>query len=310
MNQISKLRRQFEEGSLSRDDYREKMFACYRELRNFQELLGKGVKLEISGKEVVLEVDADTEHPIKMELREKDVTSVPALLLTHGSYEAEETNMVKLLFSVGKFTNFFDIGANIGWYSLNLARGGVKCYAFEPSASNYASLVRNYELNHWDTGLLYNFGFYKENKIMKFYYDEAATGASSMVNLRGTETTKEVEVQMQRLDDFVSENKITGMDFIKCDVEGAELFVFEGGKNALQKFKPVVFCEMLRKWSAKYNYHPNDIIALYRGLGYSCYVIAGEGLKEIAEVNDETVETNFFFLHREKHEEIIRKLAV
>ncbi len=102
-----------------------------------------------------------------------------------------------------------------------------------------------------------------------------------------------------------------GVDFIKCDVEGSELFVYQGGLETLKKYKPVVFSEMLRKWSAKFGYHPNDIIALFKNIGYQCYVITVDNyLKEITEVTEETVETNYFFLHGEKHGKIREELVL
>lgn len=98
------------------------------------------------------------------------------------------------------------------------------------------------------------------------------------------------------------------VDFIKCDVEGAELLAFQGAKETLQRDKPIVFTEMLRKWAAKFNYHPNEIIMLFSTFGYRCFYADGEALKELLVMTDETLETNFFFLHCEKHEQVINKL--
>ncbi len=86
------------------------------------------------------------------------------------------------------------------------------------------------------------------------------------------------------------------LDFIKCDVEGAELLTFQGGLKTITKYKPIVFTEMLRKWSAKFNYHPNEIIELFKDIGYGCYFVVNDKLHEIKMMTDETIETNFFFL--------------
>jgi hypothetical protein len=65
---------------------------------------------------------------------------------------------------------------------------------------------------------------------------------------------------------------------------------------------------MLRKWSAKFNYHPNDIIQFFKQINYGSYVISNKTkLREFEMVNDDTVETNYFFLHNEKHANIIRQ---
>ena len=70
-----------------------------------------------------------------------------------------------------------------------------------------------------------------------------------------------------------------------------------------------MFTEMLRKWCAKYEYHPNDIIAFFERLGYDCYVPRLERLAPCAIVTDATLETNFLFLHRSKHEQLISDMA-
>lgn len=54
---------------------------------------------------------------------------------------------------------------------------------------------------------------------------------------------------------------------------------------------------MLRKWSAKFGYHPNDIIDLFASVGYKCFVIKEDKLRKFARVDEETVGTNYFFLH-------------
>jgi hypothetical protein len=98
------------------------------------------------------------------------------------------------------------------------------------------------------------------------------------------------------------------VDFIKCDVEGAELFAFEGAVAILKRDKPIVFTEMLRKWAAKFHYHPNKIFELFFSLGYRSFYTEGIALVELNEMTDETVETNFFFLHSEKHRNLIDEL--
>lgn len=58
---------------------------------------------------------------------------------------------------------------------------------------------------------------------------------------------------------------------------------------------------MLRKWSAKFNYHPNDIIQLLAGIGYRCFTAQNDKLVPFSRMDENTTETNFFFLPH-KHE--------
>jgi FkbM family methyltransferase len=205
----------------------------------------------------------------------------------------------------------FDVGANIGWYSVHLSKKlpNAKIYSFEPLPGTFEQLKRNVELNKIQNISLNNFAFSDSVKKLSFYYSPALTGASSSVNITENDSMVLVECQANTIDNFVAENNIQAIDFIKCDVEGAEFMVYKGSAASIERFKPIVFTEMLRKWSAKFGYHPNDIIAFYRGFGYNCYTAHGGKLAPFDTVTDETLETNYFFLHPEKHAATIAALS-
>lgn len=274
----------------------------------------KAMKLEISKEGICILVKA-RDRDIRMYINEEDYEEVPMSILCFGDYEKVETDMVLSVLSCLQKENItiFDIGANVGWYTLNiLNRFGKQTavYAFEPSPITYNRLVNNLALNDADVTHAVNIGFYKESGVMEFYYDQEGSGASSLVNLRNKEEIKTIDVNMYSMDEWVEKKEIKEIDFIKCDVEGSELFVYEGGKETIKKYLPIIFSEMLRKWSAKFGYHPNDIIKFLSDLGYACYVISDNVyLKEIFIVDENTVETNYFFLHREKHADLINKLT-
>lgn len=59
--------------------------------------------------------------------------------------------------------------------------------------------------------------------------------------------------------------------------------------------------EMLRMHSAPFGYHPNEIIELMASLGYSCHASTEAGWRPFERMEEETVETNFLFLHRDRH---------
>jgi hypothetical protein len=114
---------------------------------------------------------------------------------------------------------------------------------------------------------------------------------------------------VKRLDEFIDENPVK-IDFIKCDVEGAELLVYQGGLETIKRDNPIIFTEMLRKWSAKFNYHPNQIIDLMAEIGYDCFTVCDHNLSRFSLMDDTTLETNFFFLHREKHSQQIQNFML
>lgn len=302
----------YKNGDIDAKEYRKKMFEIYERLLEYCDLLkfSKVEKLEIEKDKVIININRNDKN-IKMLLHHLDSGAVPVTIMTFGEYEEEEMNMtLALLNMLGDDSVIFDIGANLGWYTLNIKKymPKSKVYSFEPIEETYYKLKENLELNQIENENTFNFGFYNKNKKIEFFYDVIGSGASSIANLRELETTKKIQCNVKKMDDFIIENNIKRLDFIKCDVEGAELFVYEGGINAINELKPIVFSEMLRKWSAKLGYHPNDIICLFKKIGYECFVIDGAKLKKIEFVDENTVETNYFFMHMNKHAYIIKEL--
>ena len=217
----------------------------------------------------------------------------------------------------------FDIGANVGRVSLGLAAAHEDCtiYAFEPVADTFRGLERNLRLNE-RTGQIkaVHMGFYSERGDLKFFVP-AANEAASLRPITDTYYLKEgdqgqgerrersevVVCPVDTLDHFAQEHGIKNIDFIKCDTEGAEKMVFGGGVRVFSEMRPVVYTEMLRKHAARFDYHPNEIIAMFKEWGYCCCTSDGERIIPFEEMTEATAETNFFFLHEEKHQAFLAR---
>ena len=86
--------------------------------------------------------------------------------------------------------------------------------------------------------------------------------------------------------------------------------VVQGGHETLQH-TPIILMELLRKWSREFGYHPNDVFALLAQYGYGAWVFSADGsLQACDQVTEETVQTNYVFLHPHKHAEVIARWAV
>jgi FkbM family methyltransferase len=261
--------------------------------------------IEITDEEVIM---ISRDNGVKMICPTGDYRVAPIEVLNFLDYETTDSAMIMRLTSPNDCV--IDIGANMGWYSINIAKTYPlsKVHAFEPIPKTYSFLERNIKLNQLTNIVSHPFGLSNERNNLTFYFYQEGSGNASSVNVSERKDAELVTCHVERLDDFVNINKLH-IDFIKCDVEGAELFAFQGARETLQRDKPIVFTEMLRKWSAKFNYHPNEIIALFSFLDYRCFHVNGSNLIEIVEMTDETVETNFFFMHSEKHSQIIATLT-
>jgi FkbM family methyltransferase len=78
-------------------------------------------------------------------------------------------------------------------------------------------------------------------------------------------------VEVTTLDTFCAQQKIDRLDFIKADVEGAEIKVLRGGMDTLTKHRPILQLEIQEPHIAKYGASAADIVDLLSGLGYTMH---------------------------------------
>lgn len=307
MTSLQEMRNQYLSGVLNKPEYIQKMYQLrHAQLFEYAKYLAQTdiESIEIRDGRVIMTLK---KYSVQMLCPEGDYRVAPIESLNFLCYEETDANMIlKLIPERGVV---FDVGANMGWFSLVIARQikGCQIHAFEPIPKTYSYLEQNIKLNQVPNIMAHHFGLSNERKDLTFYFYPEGSGNASSANLSERPDAELVTCHVERLDDFVSNNKLH-VDFIKCDVEGAELFAFQGAMETLQRDKPIVFTEMLRKWAAKFNYHPNEIIALFSSLGYRCFYADRSILKELSEMTAETIETNFFFLHAQQHASFLASL--
>ena len=304
---IKETRNKFKNGKLSKPDFIKAMYQNHHScLFDYSEFLKETniSSIEILDDEVIM---TSRDKGVKIICPREDFRVAPVEALNFLDYEPVDSNMMMRLISSD--ANIIDIGANMGWYAINFAKTfpQSKIFAFEPIPKTYSFLKKNIALNKVSNITASQFGLSNEKKSLTFYLYPEGSGNASAENLSERNDAELVQCQVETLDDFVNSNQLK-IDFIKCDVEGAELFSFLGAKKTIVRDKPIIFTEMLRKWAAKFNYHPNEIIKFFSSLGYQCFYANNQFLKEFFVMTDETAETNFFFLHSEKHKLLINQL--
>ncbi len=80
-----------------------------------------------------------------------------------------------------------------------------------------------------------------------------------------------VSVPVQTLDGLAAGAGLGRLDFIKIDVEGAELGVLEGGREVIEKFTPALLVEIEARHTARFGRAPEEIAAWLAGRGYSMH---------------------------------------
>jgi FkbM family methyltransferase len=301
---LQKTQDDFREGRIDKACYIERMFERHQGLFDYRQLL-KGSDIEalsISQDDVRVKFSWP---PVELILPAGEMRAAPVEALNFGSYEKREFAVVEsLVAGLGsKQPVFIDIGGNVGFYSIGLKRlhPGLRIHAFEPVPATADQFEANCRLNGCSDIVLHRHGLSSARGEAVFHVHPRMSVAASQQNILGGEEMQEVTCQLVPLDEIAGE--LPGpVDFIKCDVEGAELFAFQGGTALIERDCPIVFSEMLRKWSAKFGYHPDDIIRFFGERGYSCHALGASGSRVIDSVDEGTTETNFIFLHTIRHE--------
>jgi FkbM family methyltransferase len=224
----------------------------------------------------------------------------PVVALNFGSYEPKDFAM--LLALVRRGATFVDVGANIGWYSVHVAVADptARAIALEPIPSSFRWLSAAIASNRLGNVVPVNAAVGAERGEITLYVDSTISGAASAAPSTGRAGLEPIRCPVVTLDDIVADQG-GSVDVLKLDIEGAELFALRGASRVLERNRPIVFCEMLRKLTRPFGYHPNDIIDLMRGHGYSCYRAELGRLIQFELMDEETVETNFYFLHPDTH---------
>ena len=173
--------------------------------------------------------------------------SKPILWL--GEYEQGVTQV--LLKFLQEDTNFLDVGANIGYFSLI---AGKKCsqgkvLSFEPDPTNYNLLRSNIALNGLNNILPYNLALSDRNENLYFSTMGFDQNLGARFTAKETATLKQhslpqaktpTQIKAIAFDNFLPNEKI---DIIKIDVEGFELNVLRGMKGMLSQQQPLIITE-------------------------------------------------------------------
>lgn len=141
---------------------------------------------------------------------------------------------------------FYDVGANIGFFSLLAARltGPTGCvFAFEADPEIASRLRQNARRNEFGWLSVTEAAVWSEPRSIFFQRSDPQTspdrGLGHVVEMAGVDT---IGVQAISLDEFA--RSAPPPDFIKCDVEGAEMEVFRGARRLLAENRPHILCEV------------------------------------------------------------------
>lgn len=213
-----------------------------------------------------------------------------------GSYEKDDLKY--LLSNLRDGDVFFDIGANVGLFSLAVAKKNstVTIHAFEPIPLNAylfgASLCLNdvysVKLNQACVG----------DRLGQIDFSLAADSAYSSIHDTGRKTEiRKINVPITTLDSYLSGNDLQSIQIMKVDVEGAEKMVLDGAKSALANIteKPrLVLIELFDKNLNVFNTSIVEILEIMKNYGYVAFVIENGRKIEFQEQHYNKIYNVFF----------------
>ena len=274
-------------------------------LRNINKLLKNvfpGIKLPPSG---IINIKLNDNETIKLKTNQTDF--VAFCVYWKGLYNYEYTYIFEKI--ARNINGFIDIGSNAGLYSLIAAKKSenIKILAFDPTGAANYYMNENIRLNHFSekiTAFKYamsdkteTLDFYEVKNRKYPYLKYNLGGSSSLVNHPQLYNT--VSVQAHSLDNFLAENPNHNfeIDFIKIDAEGAEPAIIRGMKQTIEKYKPVIVCEILLVNVG------GEIEKLFIEFGYQFFLSKGKDLIPVKRIekniSDEEI-YNYFLVHPSK----------
>lgn len=220
------------------------------------------------------------------------------LLILTGNFE--KNDLIYLLSQLKENDIFFDIGANIGLFSIVVAKANatVRVHAFEPIPINVhlfqASLclnkIESVKVNESCVG----------DYVGEVEFSLAADSAYSSIHDTGRlPEVKKLKTKITTLNNYVANNGVKKIDVLKIDVEGAEKLVLDGARNIFidREMRPrLVLMELFDQNFKQFKTSIADVVQLLGGYGYSPFIIEDGRKKEFVPRHHNFVYNVFFEL--------------
>jgi FkbM family methyltransferase len=203
--------------------------------------------------------------------------AITAGLWSGGDYETGELALISRL--LHRDSVFLDVGANVGIFSLVASKAAPlgKIFAFEPARKTFDRLSRNIWLNHARNVLPVRSALGGSSGQATLNLNVSGKDG---LNTLGNPSHPDSEpagtelVPITTVDEFLATNSVRHIDVMKIDAEGAELSIFQGAKNLLQRSDaPLILYEALPTSTLGFDYHPVELFWLLDQWGFSFFTL-------------------------------------
>lgn len=167
-----------------------------------------------------------------------------------SGFETDEPEMLNWIDSFKTGETFWDIGANIGVFTMYAAqRKDLNILAFEPNGLNFGITIEHLVLNKLDQyAQVYCIAFAQKTEIGHLVCSDSEVGqaGNNLIEEDGTSITREnantfrQAVPVYSIDDFVKSFNLTIPHHVKLDVDGLEHIILRGGPQTLSQIKSLM----------------------------------------------------------------------
>jgi FkbM family methyltransferase len=200
---------------------------------------------------------------------------------------------------------FYDVGANIGIYSLwasTLVGPRGEVHSFEPVPSTREMLQASVDENDLANVVIVPHAVSDGTHKVAMQAVLGASGLSSVVREFGDHPGQRIEVTAITLDEYSKDCRLP--DLIKIDVEGYELEVVRGMIEILSSVKPPVVFEASPKTASEWE-RTKEVRTLFDQFGYSLFDLTPRGLRPS---NEERPSLNVLAADAQLHEKALGRL--
>jgi len=197
----------------------------------------------------------------------------------HKVFEPEVTDLISNILKKGMVT--VDVGADMGYFSVLMAKSvsdSGRVFAFEPIPWGYDRLIENLKLNNLSNVTPYNYALFDKNGISTMPDPQKVSMLAG--KKRVNKMKNSIEVNLKVFDEVVQELKITKMDFVKIDCEGAEMNILLGMKSSIKTFFPEFIIEIHYDKIKNFGFLPKDVYEFMSPYGYKNEIISETALEK------------------------------
>ena len=205
-------------------------------------------------------------------IRTSGLTDAEKELFLKGSKEPRSVGILSELLEPGMVV--FDVGANIGYYSLIVAGlVGVdgRVHAFEPTPALAERIRLNRALNALTHITVNQVAVADASGTASLHISLEDPEANSLFQMEAG--TNQISVPTTTLDTYAADAALARIDFIKIDCEGSELNVLRGATSLLNENGPILLVECNAASLAACGASVSDLCFFLREASYECYCL-------------------------------------